>query len=94
MTDGLESAISQAKEVAGNKMVQVIGGADTIQQCLNSGLCDELQIDIMPVLLGKGLRLLENIDTDKLGLERISVEETAPFRTSILFRATKNGSKE
>ena len=89
VTDGVESAISQAKKAAGDKMVQIIGGADTIQQCLNSGLCDELGIDIMPILLGKGLRLFEHIDTDKIKLERISVEETTPMRTSIMFRVAQ-----
>lgn len=89
VTDGVESAISQAKKAAGDKIVQVIGGASTIQQFLNSGLCDELQIDIMPVLLGKGLSLFQNIDTDKLKLERTNVEETTPIRTSITFRVTK-----
>ncbi len=89
VTDGIESAIAQAKKAAGDKMVQIIGGADTIQQCLNSGLCDELEIDVMPVLLGNGLRLFENIDTDKIKLERISVEETTGMRTSATFRVTK-----
>jgi len=89
VTDGIESAISQAVETAGDKMVQVIGGADTIQQCLNSGLCDELQVDIMPVLLGKGLRLFENIDTDKIKLQRISVDEVTSMRTSMMFSVTK-----
>jgi dihydrofolate reductase len=89
VTDGIESAISQAKKVAGDKMVQIIGGASTIQQALNSGLCDELGIDVMPVLLGKGLRLFENIDADKIKLERIKVEETTPMRTSIVFKVTK-----
>ena len=88
VTEGIESAVSQAKKAAGNKDVQVIG-ASTIQQCLNAGLCDELQIDIMPVLLGKGLRLFENIDTDKIKLERTKVEEITPIRTSITFRVTK-----
>ncbi len=92
VTDGVESAISQAKQAAGDKMVQIIGGADTIQQCLNSGLCDELGIDVMPVLLGKGLRLFENIDTDKITLERTTVEETTTMRTSIIFRVTKTNS--
>lgn len=87
--DSVENAISQAKKAAGDKMVQIIGGADTIQQCLSSGLCDELGIDIMPILLGKGLRLFENIDTDKIKLERISVQETTPVRTSIMFKITK-----
>lgn len=89
VTDGIESAISRAKKAAGDKDVQVIGGANTIQQCLKAGLCDELQIDIMPVLLGKGIRLFENIDTDKIKLERTKIELTTPVRTSITFRVMK-----
>ncbi|MGH7203301.1 MAG: dihydrofolate reductase family protein [Candidatus Levyibacteriota bacterium] len=88
VTDGIESAVSQAKKAANDKDVQVIG-ANTIQQCLNAGLCDELQIDIMPVLLGRGLRLFENIDTEKIKLERIKVEETTPVRTSLILRVIK-----
>ncbi len=89
VTDGVESAIAQAKKAAGDKMVQIIGGADTIQQCLNLGLCDELQIDVMPILLGKGLRLFENIDTDKIQLKRTKVEEITSARTSITFGVEK-----
>jgi len=89
VTDGVESAVAQAKKAAGDKMVQIIGGADTIQQCLNLGLCDELSIDIMPILLGKGLRLFENINTDAIKLERTSVEETTAMRTSLMFKVTK-----
>jgi dihydrofolate reductase len=89
VTDGVESAISQAKKAAGDKDALIIGGASTIQQCLNSGLCDELQVDLMPVLLGKGLRLFENIDTDKIKLERISVEVVTSIRTTITFKVTK-----
>jgi dihydrofolate reductase len=85
VTDGIESAIAQAKKAAGGKDVQVIG-ANTIQQCLNSGLCDELQIDVIPILLGKGLRLLENIDTDKIKLERIKTDETTPVRTGFVLK--------
>lgn len=92
VTDGIESAILQAKEAAGDKMVQVIGGAYTIQQCLNSGLCDELGIDIMPILLGKGLRLFENIDTEKIRLERVTVEEITTLRTSITFKVSQIAS--
>jgi dihydrofolate reductase len=89
VTEGIESAITQAKQAAGDKMVQIIGGADTIQQGLNSGMCDELQIDVMPVLLGEGLRLFEHIDADHIKLERLSVEEVTPQRTSIIFKVTK-----
>lgn len=88
VTDGVESAISQALISAGDKDVQVIG-ASTIQQCLNQGLCDELQIDIMPVLLGNGIRLFEHISTDKIKLERIKTEEVTSLRTSISFRVLK-----
>lgn len=89
ITDGIESAISHAKQAAGDKMVQIIGGADTIQQCLNSGLCDELAIDIMPILLGSGLKLFENIDTERIKLLRTKVEKTTPVRTSIIFKVSK-----
>jgi dihydrofolate reductase len=89
VTDGIESAVAQAKAAAGDKDVQIIGGADTIQQCLNAGVCDELGIDVMPIILGQGLRLLENIDASKVKLERIKVEETTPQRTSITFKVTK-----
>lgn len=88
VTDGVESIISQARKAASDKIVQIIGGADTIQQCLNSELCDELWIDVMPVILGKGLRLFENIDTDLIKLERIFLEKTTPTRTSIKFKVT------
>jgi dihydrofolate reductase len=89
VTDGVESAISQAKKAAGDRIVQVIGGASSIVQCLNAGLCDELWIDVMPLLLGKGLSLFENIDADAIKLERIKVEEITPMRTSMMFRVTK-----
>lgn len=85
VTDGIESAVFQAKKAAGDKDVQVLG-ASTIQQCLNAGLCDELEINIIPVFLGKGLRLFENIHTDKIKLERIKTEEITFARTGITFK--------
>src|SRR4051794_27418400 len=57
VTDGIESAVRQAKAAAGEKSVGV-HGADTIQQCLNAGLLDEIQVDIAAVLLCSGGRLL------------------------------------
>lgn len=91
VTDGIMQAIALAKEAAGEKLIQVIGGADTIQQCLNSGMCDELQIDIMPVLLGEGIRLFDRIDVKNISLERISVETTTHMRTSMLFKVIRVG---
>src|SRR5258706_4407730 len=60
VTDGVESAIAKAKAAAGDKNVILIGASIT-QQCMNTGLCDELHIGIMPILLGGGLRLFERI---------------------------------
>jgi dihydrofolate reductase len=60
VTDGIESAVSQAKAAAGAKAVGV-HGADTIQQCLNSGLLDEIQVDIAALLLGSGIRLFDHL---------------------------------
>ena len=60
VTDGLESAVRQAKAAAGDKSVGV-HGADTIQQCLNAGLLDEIHVDIAAVLLGSGIRLFDRL---------------------------------
>ncbi len=60
VTDGLESAVDQAKAAAAGKSVGV-HGADTIQQLLNAGLIDELSIDVAAVLLGSGIRLFDHL---------------------------------
>jgi dihydrofolate reductase len=60
VTDGIENAVARAKSAAGVKSVGV-HGADTIQQCLNAGLLDELQIDLAALLLGGGVRLFEHL---------------------------------
>jgi len=60
VTDGIESAVRQATAAAGGKAVGV-HGADTIQQCLNAGLLDELAIDVAALLLGSGVRLFDHI---------------------------------
>jgi dihydrofolate reductase len=85
VTDGLESAIRQAKIAAGEKQVTVVGGPSIGQQLLRAGLVDELRIGIMPVLLGKGLQLFEHLDDLPVSLEKIRVQETGP-RTDIWFK--------
>jgi dihydrofolate reductase len=87
VSDGLESAVAKAKAAAGDKNVTVIGGASVTQQCLEAGLVDELHVDIMPVLLGKGLRLFENFERP-IGLEKIKVMEVSQ-RTQLRFRVVK-----
>ena len=87
VTEGVESAVAQAKAAAGDKDVILIG-ASINQQCINLGLCDELHIGIMPVLLGEGRRLFEHIYTSHMTLEKIKVMESGP-RTDIWFRIVK-----
>ncbi|MBN9389700.1 MAG: dihydrofolate reductase [Chloroflexi bacterium] len=89
VTDGVESLIRQAKVAAGDKDVTVVGGANTIQQCLKNGLIDELQIDIMPVLLGGGLRLFENLEKAEIKLEKVKVFDLPGGGTEIRFRVLK-----
>lgn len=88
VTDGIESAITRAKAAAGNKNVILIG-ASINQQCLNLGLCDELHIGIMPVLLGGGLRLFEHLDNiAHITLEKIRTFESGT-RTDLWFRVVR-----
>lgn len=86
VTDGIESAITQAKTAASDKDVVVIGGASTIQQCLKAGLADFLEIDVMPVLLGDGIRLF---GSDSIDLERLLVEALPSGRTYLRYRVVK-----
>jgi len=87
VTDGLESAVAQATAAAGGKAVQVVGGPAVARQLLRAGLIDELHIDVMPVLLGAGLRLLETSGLERVQLAKISVQEFGA-RTSLRFRVT------
>ncbi len=89
VTEGIASAIAQAKAAAGEKDVTIIGAASTAQQCIRAGLADELHIDIMPVLLGGGLRLFEDTGMDPVQLERIKVLELPGGRTNHQFRFVK-----
>jgi dihydrofolate reductase len=82
--------LKMAKAAAGDKNVQVIGGADTAQQCLKAGLVDELVIGIMPILLGEGLRFFEHINAEEIQLKKIRVLET-PDRTDLVFHVIKLG---
>lgn len=86
VTDGLESAIHQAKAAAGDKDVTVIGAPNTAKQCLQAGLADELHIDIMPVILGGGLRFLGDTGMDSISLKRLQVAELPGGRTHLEFR--------
>ncbi len=75
VTDGIESALSKAKEVAGNRNVKIMGGANTVNQYLAAGLVDELWLHIIPVTIGAGSRLFEGVPN--LNLDPIEVSGTS-----------------
>ncbi len=87
VTDGVESAIRQAKKAAGDKNIAVCT-ASILQQCLNLGLMDEIYIDVAPLLLGKGVRLFDHLDIQPVKLECIRAIE-APGVTHLGFRVIK-----
>jgi dihydrofolate reductase len=87
VTDGVESAIEQARAVAGDKTVAV-GAASLAQQCLKLGLMDEIQIHLVPVLLGEGVRLFDHLGGEPIELESTRVIET-PGVTHLTFRVLK-----
>ena len=84
--DGIENVLAQAKAAAGEKDVCVAGGAETAQQFLKAGLIDEVQIHLVSMLLGNGLRLFDHLGPTKL--ERIRVLES-PGVTHLRFRVVK-----
>ena len=69
VNDGIESALRQAREAAGDKDIRIAGGANAILQYLNAGLVDEFEIALAPVFFGSGIRLFDGIDRRKVGLE-------------------------
>ena len=85
--DDLGGAVGKAKKAAGAKDVTVVGGASTAQQCIRSGLADEIHVGIVPVLFGEGLRLFENLG-DEVQLTTIKVL-MSPGRIDIKFRVAR-----
>jgi dihydrofolate reductase len=88
VTDGIESALEQAKAAAGDKDVNIAGGADTVQQFIRAGLLDELEIHLAPLLFGEGIRLFDKIGPQHVELENIRVV-ASPQVTHLRFRVVK-----
>ena len=87
VTDGVESAVEQARAVAGDKNVAT-GAASIAQQCIRAGLLDEIHIDLVPVLLGDGIRLFDHLGAGPIELESTEVIEGAGV-THLTFRVVK-----
>jgi len=86
VTDGIKSALTKAKKVAGSRNVKIMGGANTVNQYLAAGLIDELWLHIAPVTIGAGTRLFEGVPN--LNLEPIEVSGTQVI-THIRYNVSK-----
>jgi dihydrofolate reductase len=86
VTDGIESAIGQARAAAGEKDVQIAGGASAIQQALSAGLLDEIQVSVAPMLLGDGTPLFGPGAAHAFELDRVV---DAPGVTHLRYRVQR-----
>jgi dihydrofolate reductase len=85
VTDGIEKALERAREAAGGEDVKLWGGAQVIQQYLAGGLLDELELHVVPLWLGDGARLFDNLADADLRLEQVRAVE-APGVTHLKYR--------
>jgi dihydrofolate reductase len=88
VTDGIEAALELACAAAGDKNVGIWGGADIIRQYLKAGLVDEVRIQLIPILLGDGIRLFEGLDPEGIELRKTSSTDT-PTATHFRFEVVK-----
>jgi len=88
VTDGIESALEQAREAAGGKDVSLGGGANVAQQYLAAGLIDEMELHVVPIILGGGARLFDNLGGSGVNLEPVRTIE-GPGVTHLKYRFVK-----
>ena len=87
VTDGIESALDQARKSAGDKNISVAGGAETVQQLVAAGLVDEIQLHVAPLFLGGGKRLFDQLGKE-IELERMRVVDS-PGVTHLKYSVVK-----
>lgn len=88
VTEGIASVVAQAQAAAGEQNVYVLGGASLASQCLQAGLLDEIQMHLVPVLLGEGIRLFNHLGTSQIELERTRVIASSAV-THLRFRVIR-----
>ena len=86
VNDGIQSALDQAREVAGDRDVRIAGGGATILEYVNAGLVDEFTIALSPVLFGSGVRLFDGVDASGVALEPVR-SESSPRVTHLTYAA-------
>ena len=91
--DGIHIVLEKAKKYAGKKDVRISGGASTIRQFLNAGLIDEFSIHIAPMMLGKGVRLFDNIDKEKFSFQILEVINS-PAVTHLKYKVINHTQKD
>lgn len=87
VTDGIEAAVERARAAADGKNVHLMG-ASVVQQAIRAGLLDELVISLVPIVLGRGVRLLDNLDPSDVALEIVRVVD-APGVSHLTYRIIK-----
>lgn len=92
VTGGIDCAIQQAREAAGDKDVRIEGGASAAQQALATGLIDTFELHVIPVLLGDGVRLFDQIGPERIELERTRVIAT-PAAAHLSYRIISAGNQ-
>jgi dihydrofolate reductase len=93
VNDGIDSALRQAREAAGDRDIRISGGAETIQQYLNAGLIDEFSITLSPVVFGAGIRLFDHVDPDRLALTQTRADASTRV-THLTYAPTERQSPE
>ena len=88
VTSGIEAALELARAAAGDKNVGIWGGANIIRQYLKAALLDEMQIDLIPIVFGDGVRLFEGLDPEEIELRKTSSIDT-PAATHFRFEVVK-----
>jgi dihydrofolate reductase len=92
VTDGIESAFQQARAAAGDKTVAIAGGASIARQFLQAGLVDRIQLHLVPILLGGGIRLFDTLDNNvELEVTRVI---TAPAVTHLMYNVVRQGAPQ
>ena len=88
VTDGIEAGLEQARAAAGGKNVSIWGGANVMLQYLRAGLLDEMEIHLIPVLLGDGIRLFQDLGREQIEFRRTRCIQT-PGATHLRFEVVK-----
>ncbi len=89
ITDGIEAVYKQASKAAREKWIYLFGGPNVFQQFLNKDLVDEMRITIAPILIGKGIRLFENLTERHVRLDRLKVADYPNGMIEVHYRIVK-----